>query len=173
MSPATTPTYSGPQIPRPTELKTAPTPLSFAACAARRMRCVVFSNLRPRSDAAKVAAAKRAHTPPSRIPPIPSHKTKLVSGGRPWTTTSVDVYWQIAQVVVIATLIPFALTLAAVRLIPAARVGLTATFEPVVAALAAWIVLGERLDPPQVLGGVVVLGAIVIAQSLRPTAGSV
>ena len=91
----------------------------------------------------------------------------------PWTTSSVDVYWQIAQVVVIATLIPFALTLAAVRLIPAARVGLTATFEPVVAALAAWIVLGERLDPPQVLGGVVVLGAIVIAQSLRPTAGSV
>jgi len=91
----------------------------------------------------------------------------------PWATTPPDVYAQIAQVVVIATLIPFALTIAAVRLIPAARVGLTATFEPVVAAVAAWVVLGERLEAPQIIGGLVVLGAIVVAQSLRPTAGSV
>ncbi|TMC79253.1 MAG: hypothetical protein E6J09_02405 [Chloroflexi bacterium] len=91
----------------------------------------------------------------------------------PWTTTPADVYVQIAEVVVIATLIPFALTLAAVRLIPAARVGLTATFEPVVAAVAAWVVLSERLEPPQILGGIVVLVAIATAQSLRPTAGSV
>ena len=91
----------------------------------------------------------------------------------PWTTTPADVYAQIAEVVVIATLIPFALTLAAVRLIPAARVGLTATFEPVVAAVAAWVVLSERLEPPQILGGIVVLVAIATAQSLRPTGGSV
>jgi len=91
----------------------------------------------------------------------------------PWTTTPADVYVQIAEVVVIATLIPFALTLAAVRLIPAARVGLTATFEPVVAAVAAWVVLSERLELQQIVGGVVVLAAIAIAQSLRPTAGSV
>jgi drug/metabolite transporter (DMT)-like permease len=91
----------------------------------------------------------------------------------PWTTTSADVYVQIAAVVVVATLIPFALTLAAVRIIPAARVGLTATFEPVVAAVAAWIALGERLELPQVAGGVVVLLAIGLAQSQRPTGGSV
>ena len=90
----------------------------------------------------------------------------------PWAETSADGYVQIAAVVVIATLIPFALTLAAVRLIPAARVGLAATFEPVVAAVAAWIALGEHLDPLQIAGGVVVLIGIGIAQSLRPTAGS-
>jgi len=94
-------------------------------------------------------------------------------GARYTTTTPADVYVQIAEVVVIATLIPFALTLAAVRLIPAARVGLTATFEPVVAAVAAWVVLSERLELQQIVGGVVVLAAIAIAQSLRPTAGSV
>jgi drug/metabolite transporter (DMT)-like permease len=91
----------------------------------------------------------------------------------PWATTTTDVYLQVATVVVIATVIPFALTLAAVRLIPAARVGLAATFEPVVAAAAAWIALGERLEIPQILGGIVVLIAIGIAQSLRPTAESV
>ena len=91
----------------------------------------------------------------------------------PWTSTPGDVYAQVAAVVVIATVVPFALSLAAVRLIPAARVGLAATVEPVVAAVAAWFALGERLDPPQIAGGVVVLAAIVMAQSLRPSAGSV
>ena len=43
----------------------------------------------------------------------------------------------------------------------------------VAAAVAAWFALGERLDPPQIAGGVVVLAAIVMAQSLRPSAGSV
>jgi drug/metabolite transporter (DMT)-like permease len=91
----------------------------------------------------------------------------------PWAETSADGYVQIAAVVVIATVIPFALTLAAVRLIPAARVGLASTFEPVVAAVAAWIAIGEHLDPLQIAGGAVVLVGIAIAQSLRPTAGSV
>jgi drug/metabolite transporter (DMT)-like permease len=91
----------------------------------------------------------------------------------PWSETSAEGYLQIAAVVVIATVIPFALTLAAVRLIPAARVGLASTFEPVVAAVTAWIALGEHLDPLQVAGGIVVLAGIVIAQSLRPAEGSV
>jgi len=43
----------------------------------------------------------------------------------------------------------------------------------VVAAIAAWVALGEHLDPLQIAGGVVVLIGIAIAQSLRPTAGSV
>jgi len=34
-------------------------------------------------------------------------------------------------------------------------------------------VLSERLELQQIVGGVVVLAAIAIAQSLRPTAGSV
>jgi drug/metabolite transporter (DMT)-like permease len=91
----------------------------------------------------------------------------------PWAETSSDGYVQIAAVVVIATVIPFALTLAAVRLIPAARVGLAATFEPVVAAVAAWIAIGEHLDALQIAGGLIVLVGISIAQSLRPTARSV
>jgi drug/metabolite transporter (DMT)-like permease len=91
----------------------------------------------------------------------------------PWTTTTPEIYTLLVGVLVIATVIPFGLTLAAVKLIPAARVGLTATVEPVVAAFVAWIVLGENLAPAQVAGGAVVVVAILIAQSLRPTADSV
>jgi len=91
----------------------------------------------------------------------------------PWTTTSAQIWWLLLGVLVVATVVPFALTLAAVKLIPAARVGLTSTFEPVVASIVAWFVLGERLDVPQIAGGAVVLAAIGIAQSLRPIAESV
>ena len=42
-----------------------------------------------------------------------------------------------------------------------------------IAALVAWLVLGENLAPAQILGGAVVVVAILIAQSLRPTAESV
>lgn len=91
----------------------------------------------------------------------------------PWTTTSREVYLLLAGVVLVATLVPFALTLAAIRVVPAARVGLAATSEPVFATAAAWVVLGERLEPLQIAGGVLVLAAIALTQSLRPTAGSV
>ena len=75
--------------------------------------------------------------------------------------------------IAVLTVIPFGLTLAAVSLIPAARVGLTATFEPVVAAVAAFFLLHESLEPPQLAGGAVVLAGIAIAQSLRPREGGV
>jgi drug/metabolite transporter (DMT)-like permease len=91
----------------------------------------------------------------------------------PWTTTSPEIYALLVGVLIVATVIPFALTLAAVKLIPAARVGLTATIEPVVAALVAWLVLGEYLAPAQIAGGAIVVVAILVAQSLRPTADSV
>jgi drug/metabolite transporter (DMT)-like permease len=39
--------------------------------------------------------------------------------------------------------------------------------------LVAWLVLGENLAPAQIAGGALVVVAILIAQSLRPTADSV
>ncbi|HUG56321.1 MAG TPA: EamA family transporter [Candidatus Limnocylindrales bacterium] len=92
----------------------------------------------------------------------------------PWDVVAVPATAAlVAGVVVVASVLPFTLTFAALSLIPAARVGLTATAEPVVGALAAYLLLGERLEPPQLLGGAVVLVGIGIAQSLRPRAGSV
>lgn len=79
----------------------------------------------------------------------------------------------LAGVIVFGTTLPFALIFLSVSLIPAARTGLTSTAEPVVAAAVAWLALGEALAWPQILGGAVVLVAIGIAQSRRPTAGGV
>ena len=87
----------------------------------------------------------------------------------PWAALGGELGIYVLGVVVIATVIPYLFSVGAVRLIPAARVGLTSTAEPVIAAVAAWMLIGESLQPPQVLGGLVVVGGIVIAQSVRVT----
>lgn len=92
-----------------------------------------------------------------------------------------DLPWDLAAaqrplvvgVVVVATLAPYVLTLAALSLLPPARVGLTATFEPVVGAIAGFAFLGEVLEPPQIAGGVLVLAGIALVQTVRVRAGGV
>lgn len=95
-------------------------------------------------------------------------------GSLPWALLAQPVNAALlAGVVVIATVIPFALIFASVSLIPAARSGLVSTSEPVFAAAVAWFVLGETLDAAQLVGGAVVLAGVVVAQSLRPRVGGV
>jgi drug/metabolite transporter (DMT)-like permease len=91
----------------------------------------------------------------------------------PWTTTSLEVWTRVAGVVVLAAIIPFTLGFIALRLLPAARVSIVATSEPFIAALFAWALLGQALQIPQILGGGLVLGGILIAQEHRPTEGGV
>ena len=91
----------------------------------------------------------------------------------PWTTTEPGVWIRVAGVIVVAAVIPFTLGFVALRLLPGARVSIVATSEPFIAALIAWAVLGQSLQIPQIAGGALVLGGILIAQTHRPTADSV
>jgi drug/metabolite transporter (DMT)-like permease len=70
-------------------------------------------------------------------------------------------------VAVVGTLLPFACMVAAVRHIPASRAAVVATLEPVLAAVFAWAIHGEGLSAVQVLGGVLVVGAVVWVQLQR------
>jgi drug/metabolite transporter (DMT)-like permease len=70
-------------------------------------------------------------------------------------------------VVVLGTVVPFALIVAAVRRVSATRVGVVAMLEPVVAAIVAWIWLHESLSGTQLAGAAVVLVAIGLAQTAR------
>ncbi len=72
-----------------------------------------------------------------------------------------------AYVCLLGTLVPFVLIVTAVRHVPAARVTVIATIEPVLGALIAWPALGEALGPVQVLGGLVVVGAVIWVQLQR------
>jgi drug/metabolite transporter (DMT)-like permease len=91
----------------------------------------------------------------------------------PWTTTDGDVWLRVLGVVVLAGIIPFTLGFIALRILPGARVSIVATSEPFIAAVIAWFILGQALQLPQVLGGALVLGGILLAQTHRPEGGSV
>jgi len=68
------------------------------------------------------------------------------------------------------TLLAYTLFIASMRYIEASRASITATLEPVVAAAFAYFILGETLEPLQLLGGAMVLGAI-LTLSGRATGG--
>jgi drug/metabolite transporter (DMT)-like permease len=69
--------------------------------------------------------------------------------------------------IVLGTIVPYGLSIAALRHLAATRVGITMTFEPVAASLVAWAWLGETFATPQLIGGAVVLVAIFLAQTAR------
>jgi drug/metabolite transporter (DMT)-like permease len=69
--------------------------------------------------------------------------------------------------IVLGTIVPFGLLVGSLRFIPATRASITAMIEPVAATLVAWLWLGEELGGAQLGGGVVVLTAILLAQTAR------
>ena len=71
-------------------------------------------------------------------------------------------------VAIVGTLIPFVLIVAAVRHIPAPRAAVVATLEPVLAAILAWPILDQALEPPQIAGICIVVAAVIWVQSHRP-----
>jgi drug/metabolite transporter (DMT)-like permease len=80
---------------------------------------------------------------------------------------SLPVWLLMAWMVVLGTIVPFALFVASLRHIPASRAAITAMFEPVAATVVAFAWLEETLSAFQLLGAVVVLGAISLAQTAR------
>lgn len=78
----------------------------------------------------------------------------------------------VGWVIVLGSVVPWVLVLRGLRGIGAARAGLVGTFEPVVAAAVAWGVLGEALTVVQLLGGVVVIAGIVLAETARAPSGA-
>jgi drug/metabolite transporter (DMT)-like permease len=71
----------------------------------------------------------------------------------------------------VGTLLPFALAVGAVRVISAATAGIAATSEPVFAAAFAWVLLDQRLAPPQLAGGALVVAGVVLAQLAAASSG--
>ncbi len=70
----------------------------------------------------------------------------------------------VVYIAVASTIIPFGASLKALHYIDATKAVVTSTLEPVLAGIAGWVVLAEMFDAWQVLGGVLVLAAIVVVQ---------
>ncbi len=70
-------------------------------------------------------------------------------------------------VVILGTLVPFAVELNALKYIPATTVTMIAMLEPVGVNALGWVWFDERLGLVALLGGIAVVAGIVLAQSAR------
>ena len=70
-------------------------------------------------------------------------------------------------VVVPGTILPFALSLGALHHLPATRVATVSMLEVLLASIVAWAWLEETFSAAQLVGGVIVLAGVVLAQTSR------
>jgi drug/metabolite transporter (DMT)-like permease len=77
------------------------------------------------------------------------------------------VWLLLAYIVVLGTVVPFILFVSALHHVPATRVTIVAMLEPVLAAVVAWVWLGEELAAVQIAGGLIVLIGVILAQTSR------
>lgn len=73
----------------------------------------------------------------------------------------------ISYMVVLGTVVPFALVLQSLRHLRATQASVVGMTEPVIASLIAFVLLGEILTPLQILGGAVVLAGVFLAETSR------
>ena len=77
---------------------------------------------------------------------------------------SVPLWLPIAWVVLLGTLVPYALELASLNHLSPTATSVVAMSEPVIAAAIAWAWLGEQLGTVQIIGAGVVLTGVVVVQ---------
>jgi drug/metabolite transporter (DMT)-like permease len=82
-------------------------------------------------------------------------------------STTAPVWLLSLWMIVLGTILPFALSLGALHHLPATRVSIVAMVEVVLASIVAWVWLEETLSAAQLAGGAIVLTGIVLAQTSR------
>ncbi|MFD9191591.1 DMT family transporter [Streptomyces phaeochromogenes] len=75
-------------------------------------------------------------------------------------------------IVLIATVVAYVTGVKSVRRLSPQVAGVVACLEAVIATVLAWVLLGEHLSAPQIIGGAVVLCGAFIAQSSTPAKAS-
>ncbi|MFI0422513.1 EamA family transporter [Spongiactinospora sp. 9N601] len=70
-----------------------------------------------------------------------------------------------AWMVVVATVFAYVASVTAVRRLSAAVGSTVSTLEVIAGAVVAWVLIGEALGPYQIIGGLIVIGGALLAQS--------
>ncbi|MET9442225.1 EamA family transporter [Streptomyces sp. NPDC006610] len=92
----------------------------------------------------------------------------VLAGGADMDGATVPAAVLLGWIVLVATVVAYITGVLAVRRLSPQVAGVVACLEAVVATVLAWVLLGERLSAPQLVGGAVVLAGAFIAQSSTP-----
>jgi len=86
----------------------------------------------------------------------------------PWRIVSAEFPMQtwcgFVAIATVGTVIPFGLFINGLKHLPPAQASILAMLEPVVAAVAAYLILGEALLPLQMVGGGLVLAGVILVE---------
>lgn len=96
----------------------------------------------------------------------------VLGGGADMNGTSVPAALLLGWIVLIATVVAYVTGVLSVRRLSPQVAGVVACLEAVIATVLAWVLLGEHLSAPQIVGGAVVLAGAFIAQSSAPVKSS-
>ncbi|MBO0653664.1 EamA family transporter [Streptomyces triculaminicus] len=96
----------------------------------------------------------------------------VLGGAAEMNGTEVPAALLLSWVVLVATVAAYLTGVLAVRRLSPQVAGVVACLEAVVATVLAWVLLGEHLSGPQLVGGGLVLMGALIAQSSTPKAAS-
>ncbi|MFJ3906833.1 EamA family transporter [Streptomyces sp. NPDC090025] len=94
----------------------------------------------------------------------------VLGGTADMNGTGVPAWLLLGWIVLIATVLAYVTGVISVRRLSPQVAGVVACLEAVVATVLAWVLLGEHLAAPQIVGGAVVLVGAFIAQSSTPKA---
>jgi drug/metabolite transporter (DMT)-like permease len=97
-----------------------------------------------------------------------SMRWSVLTGTADLNGTPVAAALLLAWIVLVTTVLAYVTGVLSVRRLSPQVAGVVACLEAVVATVLAWVLLGEHLSAPQIIGGVVVLTGAFIAQSSAP-----
>lgn len=80
-------------------------------------------------------------------------------------TINAENWWLFAYIAICSTVLPFLLYFYGIRFLSPTNVGITACLEPVIAAITAYLVLDEVMGLLQMLGGLLVVLAVIVLQT--------
>lgn len=92
----------------------------------------------------------------------------LLGGSAAMNGDEVPAWLLLGWIVLLATVLAYVTGVVSVRLLSPQVAGVVACLEAVIATGLAWVLLGEHLSAPQLIGGFVVLTGAFIAQSAAP-----
>ncbi|WGD44118.1 EamA family transporter [Streptomyces cathayae] len=92
----------------------------------------------------------------------------VLGGDASMDGTPVAAFVLLAWIVLVATVVAYGTGVLSVRRLSPQVAGVVACLEAVIATVLAWVLLGEHLSAPQLVGGAVVLAGAFIAQSSAP-----
>ncbi|GHH93150.1 EamA family transporter [Streptomyces capillispiralis] len=101
-----------------------------------------------------------------------SMEWSVLTGSAELDGTPVAAFALLAWIVLVATVVAYVTGVVSVRRLSPQVAGVVARLEAVIATVLAWVLLGEHLSAPQIVGGAVVLTGAFIAQSSAPAKGS-